>query len=285
MMSLVWEHYPGGGAELLMALAYADHAHDDGSCIRPSVAYIARKTRQSERTVSRILAKMRESKWLLMVKRGSGRGFASEYRINPLWITNPDKLAGGSENSQKRVTLEVVNPDTRGMKRVTPVSSQPSRIIKEPVTAKRNFANDGACFLSNGLRWPSMFRKNDLATAEKILGGCAADQHQKLLDEITAISEVVGVRRPLGLLKSLVDRLTVSTSPAAIQHQETPRSNFEPVEAELSAGATQPSGDVKRLHLGRLAALRSSISTEGPAKRSRVRSSVEARGPRQSRPL
>jgi hypothetical protein len=118
MMSLVWEHYPGGGAELLMALAYADHAHDDGSCIRPSVAYIARKTRQSERTVSRILAKMRESKWLLMVKRGSGRGFASEYRINPLWITNPDKLAGGSENGQKRVTLEVVNPDTRGMKRI-----------------------------------------------------------------------------------------------------------------------------------------------------------------------
>lgn len=168
---------------------------------------------------------------------------------------------------------------------MTPVSSQPSRIIKEPATAKRNFANDGACFLSNGLRWPSMFRKNDLATAEKILGGCAADQHQILLDEITAISEVVGVRRPLGLLKSLVDRLTVSTSPAAIQHQETPRSNFEPVEAELSAGATQPSGDVKRLHLGRLAALRSSISTEGPAKRSRVRSSVEARGPRQSRPL
>jgi len=29
--SLVWEYYPAGGCELLTALAYADHAHDDGT--------------------------------------------------------------------------------------------------------------------------------------------------------------------------------------------------------------------------------------------------------------
>lgn len=27
-MSMVWEHYPAGGGDLLMALACADHAHE-----------------------------------------------------------------------------------------------------------------------------------------------------------------------------------------------------------------------------------------------------------------
>lgn len=84
IMSLVWEHYPAGGGELLTALAYADHAHDDGTGIRPSVVYVARKTRQSERTVQRYLAQMREIGWLLTVRNSNGgRGYATEYRINP----------------------------------------------------------------------------------------------------------------------------------------------------------------------------------------------------------
>jgi hypothetical protein len=274
MMSLVWEHYPGGGAELLMALAYADHAHDDGSCIRPSVAYIARKTRQSERTVSRILAKMRESKWLLMVKRGSGRGFASEYRINPLWITNPDKLAGGSENSQKRVTLEVVNPDTRGMKRVTPVSSQPSRIIKEPALENHRIQNDAAYFFSTGLRWPSVIEITDLPSARKILRGCEPDRQQAVLDELATIARSGSVPRPLGLLKALVDRLEATgqvSRPDRGAAQKPDRSKNRPIEAVLTVEATLVSDGVKTASLRRLAALRDTISQEGLAKRSSER--------------
>jgi hypothetical protein len=274
MMSLVWEHYPGGGAELLMALAYADHAHDDGSCIRPSVAYIARKTRQSERTVSRILAKMRESKWLLMVKRGSGRGFASEYRINPLWITNPDKLAGGSENIQKRVTLEVVNPDTRGMKRVTPVSSQPSRIIKEPALENHRIQNDAAYFFSTGLQWPSVFDISDLPSARKILRGCEPDRQQAVLDELATVARSGSVPRPLGLLKTLVDRLEATgqvSRPDRGAAQKPDRSKNRPIEAVLTVEATLVSDGVKTASLRRLAALRDTISQEGLAKRSSER--------------
>ena len=108
-MSLVWEHYPSGGGELLTALAYADHAHDDGSGVRPSIAYIAKKTRQSERTVQRFVAEMRRRKWLLTVRRADGgRGYATEYRVNPLWITNPDRLSPFACSDGKRVTPEVV---------------------------------------------------------------------------------------------------------------------------------------------------------------------------------
>lgn len=82
--SLVWEHYPAGGCELLTALAYADHTHDDGTNIRPNVAHIAKKTRQSERNVRRYLVQMHERGWLLTVRHGNGgRGFATEYRVNP----------------------------------------------------------------------------------------------------------------------------------------------------------------------------------------------------------
>lgn len=89
-MSLVWEHYPAGGGELLVALSYADHAHDDGTGIRPSVPYTAEKTRQSKRAVQMHLAKMREARWLLTVRHSAGgRGRATEYRINPNWIENP----------------------------------------------------------------------------------------------------------------------------------------------------------------------------------------------------
>lgn len=92
--SLVWEHYPAGGSELLTALAYADYAHDNGTNIRPSVAYIAKKTRQSKRSVRRYLAQMRKSGWLFTVRHGNGgRGFTTEYRVNPLWITNPANLS------------------------------------------------------------------------------------------------------------------------------------------------------------------------------------------------
>ena len=270
-MSLVWDHYPGGGAELLMALAYADHAHDDGSGIRPSVAYIARKTRQSERTVSRILAKMRESRWLLLVQRGSGRGLASEYRINPLWITypeNPDKLAGGFK---KRVTLETGNPDIGGMKRVTPVSSQPSGIIKEPALENHRNENDGAYFFSTGLQWPSVFEITDLPSARKILRGCESDRHQEVLDELAAVARSGSVPRPLGLLKALVHRLSATgqvSRPDVGSAQKPDRSKNGPIEAVLAVKATSVSDEVKSASLRRLAALRDTISQEGLAKRS-----------------
>lgn len=48
---MVFDRYPGSGGELLLALALADHSHDDGTRIFPSTAYLAKKTRQSERSV------------------------------------------------------------------------------------------------------------------------------------------------------------------------------------------------------------------------------------------
>jgi hypothetical protein len=99
-----WERYPGEGNELLVALAVADWANDNGEGIYPSLAKLARKSRQSESSARRHLKHMLEIGWLLRVNSGSGgRGVTSVYRISPDWLKGaslkgfPDHPDEGSE--------------------------------------------------------------------------------------------------------------------------------------------------------------------------------------------
>lgn len=100
MTGMVFDRYPAGGGEMLLALALADHAHDDGTHIFPSIASLAVKSRQSERSVQYQLRKMEQSGWLELVNAGGGRmsGYKSggrprEYRISPRWIKGEDLAA------------------------------------------------------------------------------------------------------------------------------------------------------------------------------------------------
>lgn len=194
--SLVWEHYPAGGCELLTALAYADHAHDDGTNIRPSVAYIARKTRQSERSVQRHLAQMRKSGWLLTVRHANGgRSFATEYRVNPLWITNPANLAPFATEGIKTLTNQVKKGDSRGIQRATPMSPQPSGTIKESKTdLEKNIPK-----LANE-HWASK-----KATTHKLLQQCPSEFRQLVMSEVSNHIAAGRVRNPIGLLRKLVE--------------------------------------------------------------------------------
>jgi len=97
MTGMVFERYPGGGGEFALALALADNAHDDGTSIYPSVQTLAKKSRQSERSVQYQLRKMEKMGWLILVSEGGGRlpgfnsgGKARQYRINPAWIKGAD---------------------------------------------------------------------------------------------------------------------------------------------------------------------------------------------------
>ncbi len=91
IMTAVFDRYPNGGGEMLLALALADHASDDGTKVYPSVAALASKTRQSVRTVQYQLRRMEEAGWLILVGHGNGgRSMASEYRISPDWIKGAD---------------------------------------------------------------------------------------------------------------------------------------------------------------------------------------------------
>ncbi len=117
---MVFDRYPNGGGEMLLALALADHAHDDGTHIFPSIARLAEKTRQSERSVQYQLRRMEQSGWLVLVNAGIGgrrSGFGEggrtrQYRINPDWMKGAEiapfskgakKASEGCKTTQERV--------------------------------------------------------------------------------------------------------------------------------------------------------------------------------------
>ncbi|WP_150663072.1 hypothetical protein [Pandoraea commovens] len=133
VMGMVFERYPTGGGEMLLALKLADNAHDDGTRIFPSVATMATRTRQSERAVQYQLRRMQKSGWLVLVRQAVGgrgqSGMPAEYRINEAWINGAElapisdddsedgKGADSAPNqSEKRVQDEAEKGATGGVK-------------------------------------------------------------------------------------------------------------------------------------------------------------------------
>jgi len=78
-MNHVWEHSQQKGTALLLLLAIADHANDDGLCW-PSVGRLAEKARTTKRQAQRLIAEL-EAAGELVVERGDGRGHTSIYHL------------------------------------------------------------------------------------------------------------------------------------------------------------------------------------------------------------
>ena len=83
IMSQVWE-LDIDHSELIVLLAMADHADDDGQNCYPSNAYLAWKTGYSDRQVRRVLRALESTGIITRVAHEEGgRGLATEYRLNP----------------------------------------------------------------------------------------------------------------------------------------------------------------------------------------------------------
>ena len=79
-MSNVWATAEYSGNKLLLLLALADFANDDGSRVFPSVDELARKIRSGRRTVQRTLREFEEDGTIVKVREATSRS-AAEYRI------------------------------------------------------------------------------------------------------------------------------------------------------------------------------------------------------------
>lgn len=140
VMSLVWERYPGKDGELNLALALADHAHDDGTRIFPGIPALMKKTRQSERAVQNQLARMKKMGWLRVVSESKGgKGNFTEYRIDPDWLNGAI--------SAPLATVHLATPngafgDTNGAFGDTHIC-KPSRTIIEPSDAREEVSTEG----------------------------------------------------------------------------------------------------------------------------------------------
>lgn len=136
VMNAVFGRYPNGGGEMLLALALADHASDDGTRVYPSIKALAEKTRQSERSVQYQLRRMQESGWLILVNAGNGgRSMHSEYRISPEWIKGEEiaPFYKGANDDEKGAVDDKkgCNPQQKRVQRVAPANNR-HRTINEP---------------------------------------------------------------------------------------------------------------------------------------------------------
>lgn len=222
-MGLVWDHYPRGGGELLTALALADHADHEGKNVRPGIAGLARKTRQSIRTVQNHVSRMRRDQWLLPVRHAlGGRGFATEYRINRAWLENPAEFArispSSSPNAQRvQAATERVQPTTgmgatddgKGCKALAP---QPSGTVIEPSTTTRRDAPPATGMLVvHKLEFPEILKSGHLEWANRALEACPPECQELVLDELAGIAGHRAIRSPQGLLRQLIRAVVAGT--------------------------------------------------------------------------
>ena len=112
VMSWVWENSPAKGSGLLLLLALADHAHDDGCGAWPSVKTLAFKTRLSERNVQYLLREL-AANGLIHIEPKAGPNGANVYTVN----------CGGANFAPGEVGFTGVQPSAGGVNIIAPEPS------------------------------------------------------------------------------------------------------------------------------------------------------------------
>ncbi len=195
VMTAVFERYPNGGGEMLLALALADHASDDGSRIYPSVKALSEKPRQSERTVQYQLRRMEEMGWLIVVGHGNGgRSMAREYRISLEWIKGADiaPMQKGAIHDIKGATDDTkgCNPRQERVQPVAPANNH-HRTIIEPSEKKSAYAPPLPADLLADFLVVRKAKKAGPLTKTAVAGICREAEKAgiSLIDAVTACCE------------------------------------------------------------------------------------------------
>lgn len=117
----VWESSPYEGRRLLLHLALADFANDEGVCF-PSQRTLALKARTTEAWVSASVKQMVNDGLLEIVERGSGRGNRTVYQLRKGASELGDSQKGESEKgeSESQQTLNVDDALTNTKNRKEP---------------------------------------------------------------------------------------------------------------------------------------------------------------------
>lgn len=103
VLAKVWDHFPGGGSELLVLLALADWADDVGRCW-PSMSAIGEKCRLSRSQALRVAHKLIDDGFLIVEgnSNGGAPGNTRRYRIAVERLTG-SVGATGSVDATRRV--------------------------------------------------------------------------------------------------------------------------------------------------------------------------------------
>ncbi len=130
-LSRVWEASQHGGTELLMLLAIADFADDDGRAY-PAVAKLAKKCRTTPRHANRLLAALRDS-GELEIRLNAGEHGQNRYRIRFDGMLHHAPLTPMSPlTDTSPLTPTSDTPDVDVPKPLTCTSDKPSLNRQEP---------------------------------------------------------------------------------------------------------------------------------------------------------
>jgi hypothetical protein len=119
-MDRVWSDSPYEGARLLLHLAMADHANDEGWFYAGQNS-LARKARCSVEYVRQSVLQMVEDGALVVERKGVGKGRATEYRLLPV---QPNSVGGHEGSNSDRVQAPQPHPSLPNSDRQLPNSDR-----------------------------------------------------------------------------------------------------------------------------------------------------------------
>ena len=129
----IWQSSPVGGGELLVLLALADYASDDGWCW-PSAATLAHRVHLSRRQVFRVLRAL-EERGLITLERGTGPQRSNRYRVAAAQFPTADtEVITGDHHGDTGVTMMVTSASVDGDTGVT-------RSVRDPQTLPSSLAD------------------------------------------------------------------------------------------------------------------------------------------------
>ncbi len=140
-MARVWEYSQHSGTHLLMMLAIADFADDDGNAY-PAVATLARKCRMKDRNARYLLLELSASRELTVVRNAGPKG-ANLYKITlplqhvaPLQGIAPLQHVAATPAMDCRPPLQHVAPEP-SMNHQEPSESEQARLLSTAKAKRR----------------------------------------------------------------------------------------------------------------------------------------------------
>lgn len=122
VMNTVWKHSSQKGGALLMLLAIADFADDDGFAW-PSVTTLAKKARMSERNARYVLRSLEQAGEIQTTPRGGQHGTSGYVVLTSAKIAGGQSLPGAKRDSRGGKTRQQGGQ---------PIAPKPSLTINEP---------------------------------------------------------------------------------------------------------------------------------------------------------
>jgi hypothetical protein len=135
IMSKVWDSAPYEGGALLVLLALADYANDEGECW-PKIETLATKARMSARQAQNIIRQF-QSEGVISIQPGGGRGRASRYTIERVKPTSPfcseERVKSDAERVKSATEKgEICDSAIRKESSLEP-SKEPSAVFTVPI--------------------------------------------------------------------------------------------------------------------------------------------------------